>query len=383
MEGVRRFAARAARVDAPVLLEGETGTGKSHLARLIHARSSRIDGRFVSVNCAGVPESLFESEFFGHRRGAFTGAGESRAGFFEEASGGSLFLDEVGELPTTQQAKLLTALEEGLVRRIGEARERQVDVRVVAATVQDLQEGVRSRSFRRDLYHRLALLRFRLPPLRDRPEDIASLADRFLATIGPRHGHDSVELTPSARDLLRGHDWPGNVRELAHALEAALILFGKGRLGRAELEEVLHRAPPACPAPSPGGDAGGVRSVPPRSGDAAPGSSLPKSAVDGLSAARDVSDLSAAGDTRGLSGASDTTGLPAARDETGLSGGVGTTGRITASGGRYSFYGTDQEEKEMIQAALERHRGNRTRAARELGMARNTLRAKIDKYAIG
>lgn len=240
MEELRAFAQRAAEVDVPVLLTGETGTGKTLLARWIHGRSRRADASFVAVNCAAIPDALFESEMFGHRKGAFTGADGDRTGLFTEASGGTLLLDEVAELEPTRQAKLLTVLEDGAVRPVGGRRPEPVDVRVVAATSRDLPAAVADGAFRRDLYHRLALLTWRIPPLREREGDALLLARRLLDRFGRRHGVADPLLSPDASAFVREHAWPGNVRELAHALEAALILGGSPvTLGT--LEEVVQR----------------------------------------------------------------------------------------------------------------------------------------------
>ena len=241
MAELRAFAARAAEVDAPVLLTGETGTGKTLVARWIHARSRRSEAPFVAVNCAAIPDALFESELFGHRRGAFTGADRDRPGLFAEASGGTLLLDEVAELEPSRQAKLLTALEDGAVRPVGAARPEPVDVRIVAATSRDLPRAVREGTFRRDLYHRLALLTWTLPPLRERGEDALVLARRLLDRFGHRHGVADPRLTPAAAAFIRGHGWPGNIRELAHALEAALILGAGPEVDGNVLEAVVRR----------------------------------------------------------------------------------------------------------------------------------------------
>jgi len=224
MRAVRAFVRRAAEVDASVLLTGETGTGKSLAARLIHENSRRASGPLMVVNCAGVPQSLFESELFGHERGAFTGATGAREGLVEAASGGTLFLDEVGDLPVAQQSKLLTVLEERTVRRVGSVRSRPVELRVVSGTGTDLEEALEVGSFRRDLFHRLAVLRCCIPPLRDRPEDALYLARRFLRRLGRRYDVDELHLSPDGASLVESYGWPGNVRELAHALEAAVIL---------------------------------------------------------------------------------------------------------------------------------------------------------------
>jgi transcriptional regulator with PAS, ATPase and Fis domain len=222
---MRRFGKRAAAVDAPVLLLGESGTGKGVLARAIHHASARAARPFVAVNCAAIPESLFESEFFGHVRGAFTGAQQAHKGLFEQAHSGTLFLDEVAELPLPAQAKLLTALEDRVIRRVGSEREARVDVRIVAATVCDLGEYVRTRRFRVDLFHRLSVLCFEIPPLRTRPEDIAELARHLTMTIATRYGRNPPALPAETCARLIEHAWPGNVRELSNTVERALLLL--------------------------------------------------------------------------------------------------------------------------------------------------------------
>jgi len=210
---------RVARTSLPVLILGETGTGKEVVAREVHRQSGRA-GPFVAVNVASVPESLAEAELFGHARGAFTGADRDRRGLIEEASGGTLFLDEIGELPPLVQAKLLRVLQERSVRRVGEVRERQVDLRVVSATHRDLKTLVSAGSFRQDLYYRLAGAEVTLLPLRERPKDLAALIDR---TLGSR-----IAVTGGARARLLAHAWPGNVRELLAALESAEALAAPG-----------------------------------------------------------------------------------------------------------------------------------------------------------
>ena len=224
MRAVRAFAGKAAGVDASVLILGETGTGKSHLGRVIHHASRRSGNPYLAINCAGIPDSLFESEFFGHRRGAFAGAREGRKGILEQAGGGTLFLDEVGELEVHQQAKLLTAIEDGEIRRLGGEGTVTVDVRILAATSRDLAAEMKRGLFRRDLFHRLAVLTLRLPPLRQRREDILVLARRFLEDHKRRHRRPNVVISSEARQFLETRRWPGNIRELSHVLEAALIL---------------------------------------------------------------------------------------------------------------------------------------------------------------
>ena len=226
---------RVAGRDVSVLITGESGTGKELIARRIHAKSRRAAGPFVAVNCAALPESLAESELFGHEKGAFTGADRSRVGRFEEAVGGTLLLDEVGELTLALQAKLLRALEERVIRRVGGAADRTVDVRLVAATNRDLQEAVAGGGFRQDLFFRLAVVPLVLPPLRERPADIPLLARHLLTRLAARHGLSAAELTPEALAALQRHPWPGNVRELRNALERALVVKGGGALAAGDL----------------------------------------------------------------------------------------------------------------------------------------------------
>lgn len=245
---IRLFAARAAAVDATVLITGESGTGKGILARAIHACSRRARAPFVAVNCASVPESLFESEFFGHARGAFTGAHQARRGLFEQASDGTLFLDEIAELSPALQAKLLTALEDGEVRRIGAERPARVDVRLLAATNANLADAVRSRAFRADLYHRLVILAIHLPPLRDRGEDVDLFLRTFLDTFAARYGRTIRGFEPAAYARLRHHPWPGNVRQLAHAVEAAVLACDQPRIAARHLPFLLLDGEPTSPA---------------------------------------------------------------------------------------------------------------------------------------
>ena len=219
-----RLAEQAAATDATVFLVGETGTGKGLFAKYIHAKSPRSKGPFIAVNCAGVPESLFEAEFFGHEKGAFTGASASRPGFFEQASGGTLFLDEIAELPVPCQAKLLVALEERKVRRLGSPREIPVDVRLIAATNRDLREALAAGALRQDLYYRLSVVVIPLPPLRHRLADLPVLVPALL-----RHITGLVEPPPLAEEeweVLYRYPWPGNIRELRNLLERAWILQG-------------------------------------------------------------------------------------------------------------------------------------------------------------
>jgi PAS domain S-box-containing protein len=220
LEGLDAVAA----TNATVLVHGESGVGKELFARALHARSKRASGPLVKVNCASIPGSLFESEFFGHVRGSFTGAHKDRVGRFELADGGTLFLDEVGEIPLEMQAKLLRVLQEGEFERVGDDRTRKVDVRVVAATNRDLSSEVQGGRFRRDLYYRLSVFPIDVPPLRDRSDDVLPLAEHFLSTMSRSSGRSGLELTADHRAALVAYDWPGNIRELQHVIERAVIL---------------------------------------------------------------------------------------------------------------------------------------------------------------
>jgi transcriptional regulator with GAF, ATPase, and Fis domain len=219
-----------ARTDASVLILGESGTGKELIAREIHRRSNRAAKPLIKVNCAAVPRELYESEFFGHAKGAFTGALRDRAGRFELADGGTLFLDEIGEIPLELQAKLLRVLQEGELERVGDERTRKVDVRLVAATNRNLKAEAEAGRFRQDLYYRLSVFPVELPPLRKRPEDVPLLADHFLALSARKLGRPKPRLTLVNVQQLQRYTWPGNVRELQHVIERAMITAVGDRL---------------------------------------------------------------------------------------------------------------------------------------------------------
>jgi sigma-54 dependent transcriptional regulator len=240
--------------DATVLVTGETGTGKELVARHLHGLSRRAAAPFVGVNCGALPETLVESELFGHDRGAFTGAVASRAGWFEAADGGTLFLDEIGDLPRAMQVKLLRVLQEREIVRVGSRQAIPVDVRLVAATHVDLREAVAAGRFREDLYYRLAVATVHLPPLRERPGDVLHLAAHFLALHGQRLGIARAELTPEAADALRAHPWPGNVREVENAIHHALLVSHRGRITARDLGLAPRAARPAPAGPAPGLD---------------------------------------------------------------------------------------------------------------------------------
>ncbi len=283
----------------PVLVLGETGTGKELIARAIHALSPRRRGAFVAQNCGATPDSLIESELFGHARGAFTGAVAERPGLFEAAHGGTLFLDEIGDASPLLQMKLLRALQEGEARRVGDTRLRRVDVRVIAATHRGLEEAFDSGAFRADLFFRVAAVRLRLPPLRERGDDALLLARHFLALAAAACDAPAPELAPDLVEHVRRYPWPGNVRELANACAYAV------RVGGARgVVEPVHWPP----APSPSVRADGLR---------------------GLHA-----------ETRAL-------------------------------------------EERRLREALERTRGNKSRAARVLGLSRQGLLKKLRRYGLG
>src|SRR5690554_1550642 len=222
MDRLRQEIRQVARSEAAVLVNGESGTGKELVARAIHRESERRNGPFIPVNCAGIPPELMESEFFGHEAGAFTGARQARKGLFAEASGGTLLLDEIGEMPAALQAKFLRVLQEGRVKPVGAEREEPVDVRIIAATHVDLQEAVRRGDFREDLYYRLETLTLAVPPLRQRNDDVELLAMHFLRQSAERHRRGFLRLAETTVAMLADYPFPGNVRELASAMERAV-----------------------------------------------------------------------------------------------------------------------------------------------------------------
>jgi two-component system response regulator AtoC len=241
---VFRTIEKAAAYDTTVLIQGESGTGKELVARALHARSPRASSPFVAVNCGAIPEALIESELFGHQRGAFTDASSDKPGLFEQAHHGTLFLDEIGELPLATQVKLLRVLQEGTLRRLGETRDRKVDVRVIAATVRDLNEEVEEGRFREDLFYRLNVLQVAVPPLRERREDIPLLVDHYVERYNARLGTRIRGLDAKAQKLVLGYHWPGNVRELANVIERAMVLAERDVLGEADLPDHLREPDP-------------------------------------------------------------------------------------------------------------------------------------------
>jgi DNA-binding NtrC family response regulator len=238
MKNLYALAARLATRNVPVLIVGETGTGKEHLARALHAGGSRSDGPFVTVNCAAITATLAESTLFGHERGAFTGATARTEGFFEQAHGGVLFLDEIGDMPLAVQPMLLRVLETGRVTRLGASGEIEVDVRVVGATHREIDPRAPGGSFRPDLYYRLGTVVLKVPPLRERGDEIPPLARAFLAQARRGWGSGPTEVSPAALRALEAHDWPGNVRELRHVLHRAALLGNGSKLEESDLPKL-------------------------------------------------------------------------------------------------------------------------------------------------
>jgi two-component system response regulator PilR (NtrC family) len=245
MQLLKELIARVARSQAPVHIAGESGTGKELVARLIHANGPRRDGPFVPVNCGAIPSELMESELFGHKRGSFTGAVADKKGLLQSAEGGTLFLDEVADLPLHMQVKLLRVIQEKAVRPVGEPREQPIDVRILSATHRNLAELVATGRFREDLYYRINVIEMRVPPLRERVEDIPELATRIMQRIAARLGNPPPRLSEAALAALASYPFPGNVRELENILERAMTLCATGTI---EVADLRLRGPPAAPA---------------------------------------------------------------------------------------------------------------------------------------
>ena len=254
LERVLKQARAVADTHATVLITGENGTGKEVLARAIHEEGPRADGPFVAVSCAALPETLIESELFGHERGAFTGAGSARKGRFELADGGTLFLDEVGELTPAVQVKLLRVLQERSFERVGGSKTVTVDIRLIAASNRDLERGAEAGTFRSDLFYRLNVVPLHLPTLRERREDMPLLAAHFASKAAEKHGRPIPELESALIDALQEYDWPGNVRELENTIERLVVLTRGPRLGLEFLPEKMLRVVPNPNASGPNGD---------------------------------------------------------------------------------------------------------------------------------
>jgi transcriptional regulator with PAS, ATPase and Fis domain len=246
------LACRVAPVDSTILITGESGTGKERIARLIHDRSARAKGPFITVNCGAISETLLESELFGHHRGAFTGATTDRAGLFEAANGGTLLLDEVGEVSPAMQVKLLRALQQREVRRVGENQNRAIDVRIITATNRDLPQAVEAGTFRQDLYYRLKVIELHVPALRERREDVLPLARALLHEAATRMRRPIDGLSAEAAACVVSGPWPGNVRELENAMERAVAIAQGPRIELGDLPDEVRQGP-QLPVPAPGG----------------------------------------------------------------------------------------------------------------------------------
>jgi two-component system response regulator PilR (NtrC family) len=354
IEAVRASIARLARSMAPVAITGESGSGKELAARLIHRLGSRANQPFVAVNCGAIPENLMESEFFGHKRGAFTGADQDRTGFFQAADGGTLFLDEVADLPLSMQVKLLRAIQERCVRRVGHTTEEPVDVRIVSATHQDLVRCVAAGRFRQDLYYRLNVIELRMPPLRERLEDVGVLADAVLARLATRAGLQvAPRLSSVTLRYLQSYGFPGNVRELENILERALA-FSNGEV--VNVEDLGLRPVGLEASENERADADDVQDANERGDPVGAGT---------LGSAEPTA--SAAGEGRGAS-------TPLAQRAATLS-----DDGIPESLPDY----LDAVERDAILRALERTRHNRTAAARLLGISFRALRYRMQRLGIG
>jgi len=260
MQAVRQTIAKVARSQAPVYIRGESGTGKELVARMIHELGPRAAGPFVPVNCGAIPSELMESEFFGHKKGSFTGANADKEGLFQAAAGGTLFLDEVADLPMHMQVKLLRVIQEKAMRAVGSTAEVPIDVRILSATHRELSKLVEQGQFRQDLFYRINVIEVRVPPLRERAEDIPLLAERYLDRIAPEWGIERPQLSEAALKALMGYNFPGNVRELENILERAIAMCEDNRIeiddlrlpdtGTIEIAAPLKGAPPTALAPS-------------------------------------------------------------------------------------------------------------------------------------
>lgn len=332
MEELRQLIRKVARTQATVLIQGESGTGKELVARALYRQSPRANAPFIKVNCAAIPENLIESEFFGHEKGAFTGALTKREGRFELAHGGTILLDEISEISPPVQAKLLRVLQERELERVGGNRTIKVDVRVVATTNRKLEESVERKEFRQDLFFRLNVVPVHVPPLRERSQDVPFLADQFRQRFARKHGARVRGITEECTQALLTHDWPGNVRELQNIIERGVILCGED-----EMLEPNHIGLDSSPT---------FKSSPDSA--SAPGMTVPSPA--------------------------DQISLPASPPQQ-----PQESESLSSEG---TFLPLSDLEKQHILAALEQTRGNRTHAARMLGISIRTLRNKLNEYGM-
>jgi len=335
MRMVKSLGERAARANIPVLILGESGVGKELVARAVHGASERAGKPFVAVNCGALPENLVESILFGHEKGAFTGAHDKHLGKFQEAHGGALFLDEVGELPLDMQVKLLRALQEGEIDPVGSKRPVKVDVRIVSATNRDLQQAVAEGRFREDLYYRLNVFPIEAPPLRERREDIPALVEAFVSRFNVEEGKRVMGTTPEASALLQAFDWPGNVRQLENAVYRAIVLADGPYLTPNDFPAISGLSPSAASAPAP------AQAAAP---DPIAGAGLPSAAqlVAAPSADAPVRIFDEHGHLRTL----------------------------------------EEIERDLIQLAIETYSGHMSEVARRLGIGRSTLYRKVREQGL-
>lgn len=387
IEQVRASIERMARSMAPVHVTGESGSGKELAARMIHQMSGRAEGPFIAVNCGAIPENLMESEFFGYRKGAFTGADSDRIGFFMAANGGTLFLDEVADLPLPMQVKLLRAIQEKRIRKVGAVAEEPVDVRIVSATHQNLAQCVTSGRFRQDLFYRLNVIELRMPALRERREDIAILADVILARLAARGGLATVpQLSSMTLRYLQSYPFPGNVRELENILERALA-FSDGRVINVEdlgLRPMVTQAQEREPAPLNPEPMSNLHEWGADRGMVGSGPSLPEQAGAGLMIDRPAPPVHVKASLADTADPSETA-LPAdVSSGAGLAEdtGVGRTWKMVDGVPTSLPDYLDQVERDTILRALERTGHNRTAAARMLGITFRALRYRLQRLGI-
>jgi DNA-binding NtrC family response regulator len=352
---IRDVVRQVAPTEITVLVTGESGVGKEVIAKALHALSARASKSLVTVNCGAIPEGIIESELFGHERGSFTGASEQRKGYFELADGGTIFLDEIGELPLSAQVKFLRVMENGEFVRVGSSLPRRVNVRVIAATNKDLETEVRTGRFRADLYFRLRSVNILVPPLRTRPEDIAELVGHFAADLSARNAIPFAGFSPEALQLLIAYAWPGNVRELRNLVESLLVL-GKGRIVTAEdvrpyLKERMSPDDRNLPVPL-------AKSV-----EQAERELILRALLDIkgnlLEVRQEIAQLGRS--------------LETARQERDPMAVAENNRSLTL----------EEMERKMIVEALERYQGNRRSAARALNISERTLYRKIKEYGLG
>ncbi|MCS7161835.1 MAG: sigma 54-interacting transcriptional regulator [Bacteroidia bacterium] len=357
------IAMRVAPTDVPVLILGENGTGKEIFAHILHQLSRRRDKPLLAINCGAIPEGTIDSELFGHEKGAFTSAYESRKGYFEVANGGSLFLDEIGEMPLGTQARLLRVLETGEFLRVGSSKIQKTDVRVIAATNRNLVQLIQQGKFREDLYYRLNTITLHIPPLRERGQDIERLFDFFAEEFARQYKVEPVELEPDAVRLLYEYPWPGNVRELRHLVERITVIEGGRRLSRAQLERHLPARETRLP----------MRYVPPSS---ATSSGIGAESSPGLYA--QLANL----EHRLIQLSEGMNMIQELLREIGARLMASEVPRLPAPASAPSDLNLENNEQRLIQEALQRAGGNRKLAARLLDISERTLYRKMERYGL-